>query len=75
MNEPFVICEVCKEFSVPEDTSVLTTGFLSNEEESGFRIKPGSGRAGEVWKDAVTCESTGAVKDVMYDKSYINFDY
>lgn len=63
-NKPFVICvkaAVCKEFSVPEDTAVLA-GFLSNAEESGVRIKLGSGRAGEVWKDAFTCESTGAVK-------------
>lgn len=71
MTEPFVIFEkpaACKEFSVWEDTDAVPGAeFLSNGEESGLLMKPGSGREEDAWSADLACE-TGAVIGMMYNQ-------
>lgn len=62
--KPPVACEklvLCKGFSVQPGIDAADS-FLSNVEGSGLFANPASGTAADPWKDALSCETTGASK-------------
>lgn len=48
------------ELSVQECKDTLVSGCSGTDEESSILTDPGSGTAGDTWKDNIACETNGA---------------